>query len=261
MRRVSRSALVRSLLALGGAVALSGCAAGEERATSPSKVDVPGGQGSAANEARGAGAAQDMTPVEGFDAYLCGFHFVNGDLDRQMEAHHYAQRLNDDFQQAVIFDGNDADAKMIGVEYVISERLFRTLPEDEQRLWHSHGFEVSSGALIAPGLPAAAERELMADFAPTYGKTWHFWHADRGDTLPLGAPTLMMSFTATGQLDPRLLEDRDARFGVSSGSLRRDRSAIAAPAPIGNADAWQRGEVVQVELTGGAARPSGEQGK
>lgn len=256
MRHMSRSVLV---LALGVAATSAGCASGDERATAPSRVDVPGGPSSAST--RALGAAQDMTPVEGFDAYLCGFHFVNGDLGRQMEAHHYAQRLNDDFQQAVIFDGNDADAKLIGVEYVISERLFRTLPADEQRLWHSHGFEVSSGALIAPGLPAEADRALMTDFAPTYGKTWHLWHADRGDTLPIGAPALMMGFTATGQLDPALLQDRDDRFNVSSEAIRRDRATISAPAPIGNADAWQRGEVVQVELTTPRAETGAEQGK
>lgn len=256
MRHSTGSVLIGSLLAL------AGCAASDEVATAPSQVDVPGGPESIAKRGLAAGK-QDMKPVERFDAYLCGFHFVNGDPNHQMEAHHYTQRLNDDFQQAVIFDGNDEDAKLIGVEYIISSRLFRTLPEEERRLWHSHGFEVSSGALIAPGLANAAERALMTDLAPTYGKTWHFWHADRGDTLPIGAPSLMMGFTATGQLDPQLLQDRDARFNVSSEAIRRDRSTIVPPAPIEGADAWQRGEVVQVELTEQreGVNPSGQQGK
>lgn len=34
----------------------------------------------------------------------------------------------------------------------------------------------------------------------TYGKTIHTWQVDRGDTLPLGAPQLMMSPTADGQV-------------------------------------------------------------
>lgn len=29
-----------------------------------------------------------------------------------------------------------------GVEYVISEKVFKTLPQEEKQLWHSHEFEV-----------------------------------------------------------------------------------------------------------------------
>lgn len=31
-------------------------------------------------------------------------------------------------------------ARLIGVEYIISERLFRELPQDEKKYWHSHRF-------------------------------------------------------------------------------------------------------------------------
>jgi hypothetical protein len=36
----------------------------------------------------------------------------------------------------LIFDSNEENARLIGVEYVVSERLFKTLPEDEKKLWH-----------------------------------------------------------------------------------------------------------------------------
>lgn len=29
-----------------------------------------------------------------------------------------------------------------GVEYIVSARIFDTLPPDEQKLWHSHAYEV-----------------------------------------------------------------------------------------------------------------------
>lgn len=31
-----------------------------------------------------------------------------------------------------------AGARLIGLEYIISERLFRELPEQEKKYWHSH---------------------------------------------------------------------------------------------------------------------------
>lgn len=40
--------------------------------------------------------------------------------------------------------------------------------------------------LYAPGVPNAAEALEMSKLVDTYGKTWHTWQVDRGDTLPLG---------------------------------------------------------------------------
>ena len=47
-----------------------------------------------------------------------------------------------------------------------------------------------SGMLYAPGVPNAAEAAEMAKLVDTYGKTWHTWQVDRGDTLPLGEALL-----------------------------------------------------------------------
>jgi hypothetical protein len=45
---------------------------------------------------------------------------------------------------------------------------------------------------------------LFVQVAKTYGKVFHFWQVDKGDSLPLGLPQLMMSFTSDGQLNPAL---------------------------------------------------------
>jgi hypothetical protein len=36
---------------------------------------------------------------------------------------------------------------MVGIEYVIAEKLFEGLPADEKKYWHSHKHEVESGML------------------------------------------------------------------------------------------------------------------
>ncbi len=35
-------------------------------------------------------------------------------------------------------DSDQPSARLIGIEYIISERLLKTLPEEEKRFWHSH---------------------------------------------------------------------------------------------------------------------------
>lgn len=37
------------------------------------------------------------------------------------------------------------------------------MPDEERQYWHPHSFEIFSGQLVAPGLPASAEQQLMAE--------------------------------------------------------------------------------------------------
>jgi hypothetical protein len=213
-----------------------------------SNVTEPGADTSLRTQVLEAGAAalQNKPPIEAINAYLDGFHFYNGRIEGQMEAHHYCSILNEDVTQCVIYDGNVADAKLMGVEYIVSRTLFETLPDPEKALWHSHVHEVKSGSLIAPGIPELAEHALMEKLVGTYGKTWHTWHTDLRKELPLGVPQLMMGFTADGQLDSTLLSERDRRFGIDSAERREDRASIPSPPIAPGANAWQTGAVVQL---------------
>ena len=188
-----------------------------------SNVESPGADKDAKSKTLqiGADLLQDKAPLKKINAYLDGFHFYNGNMNAQMEAHHYVSQINEDVHQAIIYDGNDENAKIMGVEYIISERLFKTLSEEEKKLWHSHHYEVKSGTLIAPGIPEVAEHELMEKLVSTYGKTIHTWHTDQQRTLPIGSPMIMMGFTKDGQLHPQLLAERDKRFGISTADKKR----------------------------------------
>jgi hypothetical protein len=196
---------------------------------------------------KGAEALQNKPPIEALNAYLDGFHFYNGNPHGQMEAHHYCAVLNDELIQCVIFDGNVAQAKIMGVEYIVSARLFKDLPAQEKALWHSHVHEVKSGQLIAPGIPEVAEKELMKKLIGTYGKTFHTWHTDLHKTLPYGVPQVMMGFTADGQADANMVAQRDKRFGISSAEKKQNRADIESPPIDPAADAWQKGNVVQLQ--------------
>ncbi|MDO7896169.1 OBAP family protein [Pseudomonas citrulli] len=231
------------------AFGLTGCAGGN----SDSPVSAPGATKTptTATLEAGAGLMQDKPPLRALDTYLDGFHFYNGRMSGQMEAHHYCSALNEEVFQCAIFDGNTSAAKLMGVEYIISKRLFEGLPAGEKQLWHSHVHEVKSGQLIAPGIPEVAETRLMENLIGTYGKTWHTWHTESGQALPYGVPQLMMGFTADGQIDPQLVRERDSRMNVDSEARKRARASIKSPAIDSGADAWQKGQVWQVKEPAG----------
>jgi hypothetical protein len=69
-------------------------------------------------------------------------------------------------------DGSGKDAKLIGVEYIISDAAYRKLSEKEKKYWHAHTYEVLGGGLIAPGMNAKAEtgkdRVTMEEMRPMF---------------------------------------------------------------------------------------------
>src|SRR3954466_1747694 len=179
----------------------------------------------------GAALMQDMTPLQDFDIYVVGLHCAKHEPGMQMEAHHYCRQVNQDLLQCVLFDANTKDANLIGIEYIISERLFATLPEAEKPYWHPHNYEILSGQLVAPGLPEPAERAFLAELMNSYGKTWHTWHTGRhdgepGDRLPLGDPMLMWSFNRDGEADERLKADFQDHMGIDEADKRAQRQAF-----------------------------------
>ncbi len=148
------------------------------------------------------------------------------DASHQMEAHHFCKQANEDFAQCVLFDGNTRQANLNGIEYIISERLFESLPQEERQYWHPHNGEILSGQLAAPGLPPVAEKELMKSKMNSYGKTFHLWSTDKGDKLPVGEPMLAWSFNRDGEAKAGLVEDRDKKLGVNSAEIRRERQDL-----------------------------------
>ena len=195
----------------------------------------------------GAELLQSEAPLSAIHEHVCGLHFYSGDINRQVIAQHYCSHVSRDVRQCVIYDSDKKHARLVGIEYIISSKLFKELPAEEKKLWHSHVYEVKSGQLTAPRIPEAAEMELMKGFVGTYGKTWYTWQVDRGDKVPLGIPQLMMAFIADGQVNPELLADRDKEYGISSEEKKRSRADIGAPAIQPGSDAWQRGEAIQLQ--------------
>lgn len=204
-------------------VAVAGCGGTRESKTEPAGIDT-----TAKTDVlkTGAAALQRQAPLAGMDVYLVGFHPMKEDPQHQMEAHHFCRQVNEDFAQCALFDGNTGDANLNGIEYIISEKLFNSLPEKERQYWHPHNYEILSGQLVGPGLPDVAEKELMRGKMNSYGKTWHVWSTGTGDKLPLGEPMLAWSFNRDGEDRPGLVEARDKTMGIDTSRKREQRQDL-----------------------------------
>ncbi|KAK5989355.1 Oil body-associated protein 1B [Cladobotryum mycophilum] len=111
----------------------------------------------------GASMIQDFAPIKNVCAHLNAFHAYADDPSRHVETNHYCAHLNDDVRQCLLYDSHEPNARLIGIEYMITPYLYESLLPEERRLWHSHVYEVKSGMLIMPkgsaAVPSAAWEE------------------------------------------------------------------------------------------------------
>ena len=231
MNRNARGLIIFFLTAAGAGSVLPVFAQDSELRTGT--VTIPAGEAKTPQTRvleAGAKLLQSKPPLKRFDIYLVGFHPMKGSPNDQMEAHHYCHQINEDFAQCMLFDSNTKDAKLNGIEYIISEKLFNELPEQEKKYWHPHNGEILSGQLVAPDIPHVAEKALMKEKMNSYGKTWHVWNTGYegkpGDDLPVGEPMLGWSFSRAGEAIPGLLEKRDKKMKINSAEKRKQRADL-----------------------------------
>lgn len=200
----------------------------------------------------GARLMQRKNPLHHFDTWLVGFHPLKERPHVHVEAHHFCHIVNEDFIQCVVFDGPGQGARLTGVEFIISERVYETLPEEERPNWHPHNYEILSGQLVAPGIPGPLEDRLMERLLNSYGKTWQFWMSGQGDSLPLGDACLAWSFSRDGQLDARAIIARNELYHIDGEDKRKRREPLSARASA------QRGvDELDAALGGNPERPAG----
>ncbi|GAA5901869.1 OBAP family protein [Sporobolomyces salmoneus] len=176
-----------------------------------------------------------FAPINQIHQHLVGLHTYSTDRSRAVPSHHFCscapKHEKGTVRQCIIYDSDKADARLIGIEYVIEEAIFDTLDKEEQKFWHSHKHEVESGMLclrsknfVPTMVEDQAEQGAMKELHRTYGKTIHTWAIDSSPALPLGPPNLMMSFTADNQVSDSVISRLEQTQGIDLAHKRELRS-------------------------------------
>lgn len=159
-------------------------------------------------------------------AHFCGIHMAKKNPKFQIITQHYCAAHSEgehgDLFQCVLFDSTEKNAKLLGIEYIISDEMYRKLPEAEKQYWHAHTYEVLGGGLIAPQMTKEDESKFMHTILTTWGKAWHTWPNPK-DPVPLGEPLLIWSLMGDGQADPAIVAERDKAFKCSTEKISEAR--------------------------------------
>ncbi|MBP3960129.1 DUF1264 domain-containing protein [Gemmata sp. G18] len=170
--------------------------------------------------------AKGEGPMSAPHFHFCGIHMAKNNPKLQFVTQHYCAAhtggSEGDVFQCTLFDGTGKNAKLVGVEYLISDEAYRKLPDTEKKYWHAHTYEVLGGGLIAPGMSAEDEMKFMKVVIKTWGKAWHTW-PDPSTAVPTGEPLLIWSLMGDGQADPKVVAQRDKEFKVETDKIREAR--------------------------------------
>jgi hypothetical protein len=125
--------------------------------------------------------------------------------------YHDCRPLNDHVSQCLIFDGPGPEARLIGVEYLVSDEVYRRMPAEERIYWHDHQYEGDAGQLTSPTCSGTDQAASLAKARTLWGKVYHTW-ASGGD-YPRGPARV--SWSDTGELPFVLPAGAQARVGIA----------------------------------------------
>ena len=107
------------------------------------------------------------------------------------DKHRTTKQFNGDLSQCVLYDGTGPDAKLIGVEYLVSDAVYQKMPPEEKAFWHDHKHEVDAGYLTSLTQTGDEEQRTLGKIRTSLGEGISY--VGLGDRLSAGpGPALLV---------------------------------------------------------------------
>ncbi len=124
---------------------------------------------------------------------FAGVHLLKELPEHSRVAYHFCKAVNGDLNQCVLYDGTGPDARLIGIEYLVSDAVYQKMPAEEKAYWHDHKYEVDAGYFKSLTQTGDEEKQTLAKVRTLWGKVYHTWAS--GTDYPRGPARLFWSVT------------------------------------------------------------------
>jgi hypothetical protein len=127
------------------------------------------------------------SPLAGYDIHAKINKHDASDLSHKMD--HYCKLSESIVAVCQLYDGEGPDAKLVQIEFIITEDQYDQLPDKEKPSWHNHAVELTPqrGAPEFVDLPPGVNgTELLSTLQTTYGKVITLW--EPSEELPQSEP-------------------------------------------------------------------------
>jgi hypothetical protein len=132
-------------------------------------------------------------PVDGYDDPKTHINAVRHVFDDpSLRVEHYCKPNDKIVVVCQLYDSDLANATLIGIEYIITQEQYDSLPDREKPYWHAHGVEFSpdrADPMMSELSPEEAKAQ-MAMMAPTLGKVIITWNPN--DEMPSFPPQVQL---------------------------------------------------------------------
>jgi hypothetical protein len=134
-----------------------------------------------------------VTPADGHAIHVTAPHLIDGKVRGPF--HHYCKVVSPEpFIECLLYETEDSNAKLIGVEYIVAKTVTRdekVLPKKAwKKFWHDHNEEIVTGNVKVLDMPPDKAKELADTVAKTDGIIFSLW--PEGAKLPTGKVSMGM---------------------------------------------------------------------
>ncbi len=128
-------------------------------------------------------------PAEGFSLHVDAKQHFPGNKD--MIAHHYCKQVAGGMTQCLIFESDNADARLVGAEVIVGPDVYGKFTDSEKTMWHYHRTEVPKVSATLPDLSEEEGKKVVESILETYGKVYLLWDPGKADG-PTGNPSVTL---------------------------------------------------------------------
>lgn len=126
------------------------------------------------------------TPQRGFDLHVDAKHYVR---DARTAVHHWCKTINDNLIECLLFDSDEADAGLVGIETIVPKDIWSTFTKDQQKEWHDHATEIIEAEATLPDTPPEEAAKIVEFLKGTRGRVIYIWDFP-ADDWPVTRPFL-----------------------------------------------------------------------
>lgn len=141
--------------------------------------------------------AASQFPAEGWTLHVTTKKLFPG--NPEMTVHKYCKSVVGNMMQCQLYDGNDGDSRLVGVETMVGPEMYATFTDEEKKLWMPTKDLMQTTMAGMPELDAEQFSNVANSLANKYSKVYLLWDPGKIN-LPTGSPivTVMNTAVATG---------------------------------------------------------------
>lgn len=161
-------------------------------------VSTPtGGCAAIANGAPG--GTGPCKPSDGWTLHITAKKLFPGSPDTTV--HKYCKTVVGNMSQCQLYNGNDSDSRLVGVETIVGPEMYGTFTDTEKKMWMPTKDLLLTTAASMPEADAQQFANVAQSYANNYSKVYLLWDPGRLN-IPTGSPlvTVMNTAVASGSV-------------------------------------------------------------